>query len=171
MTLFVRRRWPKVVAAVGVLAVLAGVVAWLVTRDSDPAASRIPDDDVVLRTGDPVPDPTPPSVELAAVLAAPDARLTTYAEKTVDAPGVLVLSVVGPSAAWVGESTTDRVLIVLVSTTAKGFDFEPGVRLSFTGTVRKAETGFGAALGLSGADNAEFERQRAYVEVDEYAVV
>lgn len=167
MALFVRRRWPKVLAAVGVLALVVLVVV-LMTRDSTPSARGTGDPDIV-ETGEPVPDPTLPSAGLAEVLTASDAELRTYAEQTVVADGESVLSVVGPSAAWLGNSPEHRVLIVMVGT-AQTFDFPAGTRLSFTGTVKRTSSGFGEALGLTGADNAEFERQGTYVEVEAYRV-
>lgn len=168
MALFVRRRWPKVLAAVGVLALVVLVVV-LMTRDSSPARRAGSGDPEIVETGEPVPDPTLPAAGLAEVLTASDAELKTYAEQTVVADGESVLSVVGPSAAWLGNSPEHRVLIVMVGT-AQTFDFPAGTRLSFTGTVKRTSSGFGKALGLTGADNAEFERQGTYVEVEAYRV-
>jgi hypothetical protein len=168
MALFVRRRWPKVLAAVGVLALVVLVVV-LMTRDSSPSPRSGTGDPDVVETGEPVPDATLPAGSLAAVLTASDAELKTYAEQTVVAEGEPVLSVVGPSAAWLGRSAQDRVLLVMVGT-AQTFDFPAGTRLSFTGTVKRTSSGFGKALGLTGADNAEFERQGTYVEVEAYRV-
>lgn len=164
--MFRRRRWPRVLAAVAVAAAI-GVPVWLVTRDSP---APVADDPEIIETASPIPDPTPSSVALATVLAAPDAKLRTYAESTVQADGVNVLSVVGPSAAWIGDTPADRVLIVLVGADAKGFAFAAGTAMTFTGAVRAATADFGTALGLMGADSAEFARQGAYVEVTDYTV-
>jgi hypothetical protein len=167
MALFVRRRWTKVVAAVGVLAAVVLLVV-LMTRDSPapPVVARDTGDEVV-ETGEPLPDPTLPAVTMDALLTASDARLKTYDGYEVRAAGVRVQSVVGPSAVWVGDSAADRVF-VLIASTEQSFDVTAGTRLSFTGTVRLAAPGVGRSLGLTGADVAYFERQGAYVEVTGY---
>lgn len=167
--LFVRRRWPKVLAAVGVLGAIVLLVV-LVTRDSSP--SRLPGarpgDPEVVETAEPVPDPVLPSVALSTVLAASDTEIKTFAEQTVSATDVPVLGLVGPSAIWVGDSPEHRVLLVMVGT-AQTFDgVEVGARLSFDGVVRRTARGFGRALGLRGADDTAFDRQGTYVEVEAY---
>lgn len=160
MALFVRRRWPKVLAAVGVL---AAVVALLVvmTRDDPPRGTADPE---IVETAEPVPDPTPPSVSLETVLSAPVLR--PHAEKQVQAERVRVLSVPGPSAAWVGTPSA-RVLVVVTGVGPSFSGVSPGARLSFTATVRLVDprSGFGRALGLGAADDAELERRGGYLEV------
>jgi len=162
MALFRRRRWPRAVAAVAVLAVVVAVAVALTRSPPKPAA--VPE---IVETAEPVPDPTPDSVALAAVLSASDATLRSYADKQVAADGVRVLSVPGPGAAWVGTSASDRVLVVIAGVGQSFAGIAAGTPVSFTGTVRlmDARSGFGKALGLGAADDAELERQRAYVEV------
>jgi hypothetical protein len=169
MALFVRRRWPKVLAAVGVLGAIVLVVV-LLTRDSSPSVrpGARPGDPDIVQTADPVPDPTLPSVALSTVLAASDTEIKTFAEQTVSGNDVPVLGLVGPSAIWIGDSPEHRVLLVMVGT-AQTFDgVEVGARLSFDGVVRRTARGFGRALGLRGADATAFDRQGTYVEVEAY---
>ena len=161
MTLFVRRRWPAVAAALAVVAAIVLAVA-LLNRDSSP-----PGDPDVLETAEPLPTlSTPAPVPISTVLAAA-ADVKAYDDTNVTASSVNVLSVVGPSAVWVGDTAADRVLVVLVST-EKPFSFAAGTALSFTGTVRLGSPEFGKALGLTGADDAEYRRQGAYVEITSY---
>ena len=165
MALFVRRRWPKVVAAVGVLAVLVLAVV-LLTRD-DP--SEPTGDLAVVETADPVPDPTLPGTSFDAVIRASDRDLQALVDHEVVATRAPVLSPVGPSAIWVGTSADDRVLVVLVAT-EKTFEVPAGATVSFTGTVRPSTGAFGRALGLLGKEAADFARQEAYVEITDYTV-
>lgn len=176
MAVFVRRRWPAVVAAVAVLALLGGLGTWLVTRDpSGRAAPNLsPADpldasayDIEVTPGETPPETTPTAIDIAALLTASDAELKTYADQRVAATSVRVLRRVGPSAAWIGTSETSRVLLFLVAT-EHPFTFAPGAELTFTGTGMLASPGFGRQIGLTGEELADFERQGTYVEVTEY---
>ena len=173
MTLFVRRRWPKVAAAVAAVALVVLAVVLLTRSDGSPGTptgtAAPTDDDTVVETAEPLTDPpTSPPVAMTAVLSASDGELRTYEGRAVAAAGVPVLRRVGPSVAWVGAGA-DRVLLVLVAT-EHPFAFGPQAKLTFTGTVHQASPGAARAFGLSGADAAEFERQGAYVEVTTYTV-
>jgi hypothetical protein len=171
MALFVRRRWPKVVAAVAVVLAL-GAGGWLLLRPdgSGPDAAPAPFATATSEQPGPVDTPPPPApVAMAALLTATDAELKTYADQAVEAAGVKVLSRVSPSVAWVGEGPATRVLLVLVGT-ERPFAFAAGARLSFGGAVRLAAPGASAGLGLTGADAAELARKGAYVEIETYTV-
>jgi len=166
VALFVRRRWPKVAAAVAVPLVLLLVVLLLV-RDSGSGSGARGGDPAVEETEVPVADPTLEAGSFPALLTAPDAELKTYEEQQVTADGVPVHKVAGPSAVWVGESAADRVLVV--TTGDQAFTaVAPGTRLAFTGVVRRGEAEFASALGVAGADLAEFRKQGVYVEVERY---
>lgn len=158
MALFVRRRWPKAVAAVGVAGALFLGGAWLTADDAGrptrPAGANAPLD-------------TLPAVALDALLTAPDAELARYHEHRVTAPEVPVQRVVNRELAWIGESAADRVLVVLMSTD-RPFRFAAGTRLSFVGRVRPLRPGYASVLGLRGDDLAEATGQATYVEVYEY---
>ena len=174
MALFVRRRWPTWVAAAAAVALLAGGTYWLVEGRGDgkhPVAD--PTDVGAYETIlTPAADPPesaepPPVVAVEAVLTASDAEVKTYADQTVTATSVPVLRRVNPSAAWIGDSPANRVLILLVAT-EHPFTFGQGARVTFTGSARRAGPGFGKDLGLAGEELADFERQGTYVEVTEY---
>ena len=170
MALFVRRRWPTVAAAVAVVVALAALGVFVVLRSGgDPAPRREVGFDDVLEPPSLPPETTPPAIPLAAVLAAPDAQLRTYAEQPVAATSATVLRPIGPSAAWVGDSDANRVLLVLVAV-ENPFSFRAGDRVTFTGTVRRGTPEFGRSVGLTGADAAEFARQGTYVEITSYVV-
>ena len=170
MALFVRRRWPKVAAAVAGVAAL-GLVVFLVVRDPSsgaPSSRRTPGFDDLVEQPSLPPETTPPPIAVAAVLTAPDAELKTYADQPVAGTSVSVLAPVGPSAAWIGDSAEDRLLLVLVGV-ENPFAFTAGDRVTFTGVVRHGATAeFGTSLGLSAADAAAFAKQGAYVEVTGY---
>lgn len=160
MALFVRRRWPKVVAAVAVVGALAFGGWWLLVRDPAPKPpAPLTEGDV--ETADPVPEPSPDTVAFDAVLSG---DLGRYEGHQTSATSVRVLSVVGPSAAWVGPSSTQRVLLVIVAT--EPFSFQAGATVSFTGTVQRTTPAFGRALGLSAAEAARLD---GYVEVSAVA--
>ena len=174
MALFARRRWPWAVAAAVVLAGVVGLAFWLIAgRDSDePHPVADPTDvgayeTILTPASDPPAFETPAPVEVRAVLTAPDPELRTYADQTVAATSVNVLSRVSPSVAWIGDDPANRVLLLLVAA-EHPFAFGPGAKLTFTGSVRLASKGLGQQLGLSGQDLAEFERQGTYVEVEAY---
>jgi hypothetical protein len=162
MALFVRRRWPRWVAAAAVLAALVASGVGLAVRDDAPSPDR------VLETAEPLPaDTGPPPTPIADVLAASDARLRAYDGTPVGATSLPVLTYVSGSAVWVGTSSEQRVLAVLV-TADKAFTVKAGDRLTFTGTVRRVAPAFAKALGLAAADEAELIRQGAYVEVTDF---
>lgn len=173
MTLFVRRRWPLAAAAAVVVAVIVAVVAWLVAGRGDPeGAPRDPlDVGGYETTFTPGVEPTEPSatppVAIEAVLSAPDNELRTYADQAVTATSVTVLRRISPSVAWVGDSPANRVLLLLVAT-EHPFAFQPGAKVTFTGSVRRGAAGLGKQLGLTGEELADFERQGTYVEVETY---
>ncbi|HVF04427.1 MAG TPA: hypothetical protein VNA20_06280 [Frankiaceae bacterium] len=170
MAMFVRRRWPWAVAAVGVVAVVVLAAVLLLRGGDDPApapGAGTGDPDIV-ETAEPVPDPTSPSVALDALLVAPDAELARYADHELTANAVPVQSVVGPDAVWIGDSPEDRVLVVLTNAD-KPFGNDAGVtRLTFVGTVKPLSPDFAKALGLSGADLREATAQRTFVEISDY---
>jgi hypothetical protein len=168
MALFVRRRWPKVLAALAAVAVLVVAVVVL-TRPSHDAAP--PPFGAPLQTSEPpgpvdTPSPTP-AVPLGALLTASDPELRTYADQAVSADGVRVYAPVGPSAAWVGSSAAERLLVVLVGADTP-FRVSSGTRLTFDGFVRTADASAAKVFGLHGADAAELARQGVYVEVAAY---
>jgi hypothetical protein len=185
MALFVRRRWPSRVAAAVVVLALVALVWWLVAgRDSSEPSAGKPAASGPGPTADPLDvkayeseltpaaDPpegpeTPAPVALAAVLAASDAELKTYADQSVSAASVPVLRRIDPSTAWVGDDPAHRVLLLL-SSPEHPFAFEAGARLTFTGAARRAGAGFGRQLGLTGEELADFDRQGTYVEVEQY---
>ena len=147
---------------------LAAVVLAVVvmTRDtSSKPAAPITGPDV--ETADPVPEPSPDTVALTSVATSAD--FERYESRKVTATSVKVLTVVGPSAAWIEPTAGRRVLLVLVGAT-EAFTAKAGATVSFTGIVQRAGPGFGEALGLSGADLQAFERQGGYVETDAVAV-
>lgn len=172
MALFVRRRWPKVAAAVAVVAALA-VGVFVLTRDDDGggrSGSRPPAGfDTVVEPGETPLETTPPPVALPAVLTASDAELRTYTDQQVAATSATVFRTIGPSAAWVGDDAENRVLLVLVAV-ENPFTFKAGDRVTFTGVVQRGTPDFGKSVGLTGADAAEFAKQGAYVEVTSYVV-
>ena len=159
MALFVRRRWPKVLAAVGVLAALV-LGGWWLLRDDSPEPTG---DLAVVETAAPLPEPTLPSVTLDAVAASSDPA--RYVGSAVSATGTRVLSVVGPSAVWAGSSDTERVLVVIASTEQTFDGVTAGTSLTFTGEVRPSTAEFGRALGLTAADARGLE---AHVEITAY---
>lgn len=174
MALFVRRRWPKWVAAAAVVAALVWGAVWLVGgRDTGPSAAPRDPLDVggYETTFTPAVEPSEPSptpaIAIEAVLLAPDAELKSYADQSVTATSVTVLRRVSASVAWIGDSPAARVLLLLVGT-EHPFAFGPGAKVTFTGTVRPAGQGLGQQLGLSGEELADFERQGTYVEVETY---
>ena len=172
MALFVRRRWPKVAAAVVVVAALVAVVLLVAGGDGgggSPRATRSPGFDDILESPQSPPETTPPPVALPAVLTASDAELRTYTDQSVAATSANVLRPVGPSAAWLGDTDKDRVLLVLVAT-ENPFEFRAGDKVTFTGVVQRGTPEFGKSLGLTGEDAAEFAKQGAYVEVSTYVV-
>jgi hypothetical protein len=171
MALFVRRRWPKVAAAVAVVLAVV-LVVFLLTRDSSPSGPSGARDPVfgdVVTPGETPAETTAPPVALPAVLTASDAELRTFTDQRVAATSANVLRPVGPSAAWVGDDDADRVLLVLVAT-EHPFEFKAGDHVTFDGVVQRGTPEFGTSLGLTGADAAEFAKQGAYVEVTTYAV-
>lgn len=163
MALFVRRRWPKVAAAVAVVLAIVLAVVLLTRSDSSDGDGALPPG--IVETEEPVPDPTLDARPFDALLAASDADLKTYEDTAVSASSVAVQAVPGVSAAWVGPSAADRVLVVLVSPD-QAFRVPVGTPVSFTGTVRRADPAFAAALGVKGADLRELRRQGVYVEID-----
>lgn len=175
MALFARRRWPWAAAAAVLVAAVVGLAFWLIAggdREDEPYPVADPTDvgayeTILTPASDPPPYETPAPVAVAAVLTAPDAELKTFADQTVAATSVNVLSRVGPSVAWIGDDAANRVLLLLVGT-EHPFAFGPGAKLTFTGAVRTASKGLGQQLGLSGEDLKEFERQGTYVEVETY---
>lgn len=163
MALFVRRRWPKVLAAVGVLAVLVAGGWWLVRDDSpDPPSGDL----AVVETADPVPEPTLPSVALDLLASSPD--LGRYAGHAVSATDARVRSVVGPSAVWAEPPGGGRVLVVVVGTERTFDGVTAGTALTFTGEVRLSTRDFGRALGLTGDDADHFAEQGVYVEIETF---
>lgn len=162
MALFVRRRWPQVLAAVGVLAVLVAGGWWLL-RDDAPEPTG---DVAVVETADPVPEPTLPSVSLGVLATSPD--LGRYAGHAVSATDTRVQSVVGPSAVWVEPPGGGRVLVVVVGTERTFDGVTAGTALTFTGEVRLSTRDFGRALGLTGDDADQFAEQGGYVEIETF---
>ncbi len=110
---------------------------------------------------------TTPAIAIEAVLVAPDNELRTYADQAVAGTSVTLHKRISPSVAWIGDSPANRVLLLLVAT-ENPFTFEPGAKLTFTGSVRRAAPGVGAQLGLIGAELEDFEKQGTYVEVESY---
>jgi hypothetical protein len=163
VTLFARRRWPKVAAAAAVLAAL-GAGGWLVLRDDKAKPTGLDDPTVVETATYPTETPSPtPSLALTTVLANPRGHL----DQGVLATSAVVIERLGPSVAWVGTSE-QRILLVLVST-EHPFTFSPGAHVSFIGTVKRAPAGFGHSLGLDSADAAEVDGEGAFVETESYA--
>jgi hypothetical protein len=165
MALFVRRRWPRWVAAAVVLLAVAGrTTVWLTHRDHRPSSPG----PAAATAGSLPPDDEPPPSPIAQVLARAGGKIAGYDGMPVAASSVEVLSYVSGSAVFVGTPDA-RVLAVLVSAD-KVFQVKAGDRLTFTGAVRAVTREFAAALGLSNADLALVVRQGAYVEVTDFAV-
>ncbi len=165
MALFVRRRWPKVAAAVAIAAGIAVLVV-LIVRDRTPDTTRtLPENEIVEPAASLPPEPTPSPIPLYDVLATPAA----YDGRAVAATSVPVLSVVSPSAIWVGPDAGRRVLVLIVST-ERAFDVRVGARVTFSGFVHITNREFARAMGLANADEKTLTRQGAYVEVTDYTV-
>lgn len=168
MGTFARR--PAVIAAAGLLAAVAVLLAIWTTRGSDPAAAPIgveTGDPEIVDSGEPVPDETLPPVTYDALLAASGGSLARYDAHELRAESVPVFEVAGPEAVWIGQSAARRVLVVLVGA-PQPFRVKAGDRMSFTGLLARADAEFGAALGLKGDDLRTFRRHGVYVEISEY---
>jgi hypothetical protein len=164
MALFVRRRWPKRVAAAVVVLALMVLAAGIAFGSRDK-----PRGDKVVESAEPLPPEEsggPPPTPIASVLAAP--KLAAYDGTKVGATSLPVLSFVSGNAVWIGESPAHRALALVVSGD-KQFTVGAGDRLTFTGTVRKVTPQFAKALGLSIGDEQELLRQGAYVEVTDFS--
>jgi hypothetical protein len=131
MALFVRRRWPKVAAAVGIAAAVVALVV-LAVRDRTPATTGNPDLVIVTPAESPPPEATPSPLPLATILEKPAA----YEGRPVGATSVTVQSVVSPSVVWVGPSEAQRVLVLVVSADTSFSGVAAGSQLTFIGVVR-----------------------------------
>jgi hypothetical protein len=174
---FLRRAWP-LLAAAAAGALLTALVFLLtdVGGDGDGGTVAQPTADssdvgaynTVLTP--PVEQSTsaPPPVPIGTVLTASDADLKAFVGQDVAAAPVNVLRRIGPSAAWVGDSAANRVLVLLVSP-ENPFTFEAGAKLTFTGTVAAASAELGKQLGLKGEELADFTHQGTIIEVGAYS--
>ena len=80
---------------------------------------------------------------------------------------VTVQSVPADEGFWVGTSTTDRLWVQLAGTHGESdYRVEQGNAIHFTGTVKSAEEGFAAKVGVTAAAGADqLTKQGSYLSV------
>jgi hypothetical protein len=99
-------------------------------------------------------------------LAASGDDLSQYEGESVTDEGVVVESVVGDEAIWVGNSPTERLFVFLDLQDESGPDINAGDRVDLSGTLEGVPSGFADELGVTADEGADqLEEQGSYIKV------
>lgn len=96
--------------------------------------------------------------------------MAPHADKTVEARGARVQSVVAPTRFWVGESREERVWVEVDDSAAPPPRLVPGQRVSFHGKLTANHARTLDPVGAAPADRAQLERQGYHIDVSAEAI-
>ena len=99
-------------------------------------------------------------------IAGSGGNLGGYEGQAVEGNGVMVQSVVGDEAIWIGNSPEERVFAWLNLQGESGPDIDAGDHINLSGTVKPVSSGLAQDLGVTTTEGADhLEQQGSYVEV------